>query len=78
MEQYEQIKIKIEKVGIKRDILAEMLGLSYDTFSNYLYGRVNLDNTRLRYLSVFLDTVETLESLYHFENKEKIGGTKNE
>lgn len=60
----EQIRIKIERVGINRNKLCEMLNITYDQLQNYLHERSQLDDTTIRYLVVFLDTIEHLESLY--------------
>ena len=60
----EQIRIKIERVGINRNKLCEMLDITYDQLQNYLHNRSQLDKTTIRYLVVFLDTIEHLESLY--------------
>lgn len=73
--EYELIRYKIERVGITRPKLAEMLDLDITRLNNYLYGRIKLDRTTLRYLTGFLDTIESIESVYSksaiYKNKAK-------
>ena len=64
LQQYELIRIKIDRIGIIRPKIAEILDIDINRLNNYLYGRINLDSTTLRYLSGFLDTIESIESLY--------------
>ena len=37
--EYELFRYKIERVGISRTKLAEILDISYDSLNNYLYGK---------------------------------------
>lgn len=73
----EQIRLKIERVGINRNTLCDMLDITYDQLQNYLHERGTLNKTTIRYLVVFLDTIEHLESLYSV-NAHKERNNKNE
>ena len=73
----EQIRLKIERVGINRNTLCDMLDITYDQLQNYLHERGTLNKTAIRYLVVFLDTIEHLESLYSV-NTHKERNNKNE
>ena len=64
LKEYEYIRYKIERVGISRTRLAEMLNVDYNQLNNYLYGKCNISATTKRYLSGFLDTLESIESVY--------------
>lgn len=67
--EYELFRYKIERVGITRTKLAEILDVSYDVLNNYLYGRSDtLSATIKRYMSGFLDTIESIESVYNRNN----------
>ena len=48
-----------------------MLNITYDQLQNYLHERSQLDKTTIRYLVVFLDTIEHLESLYSVNAHER-------
>ena len=78
--EYELIRYKIERVGITRPKLAEMLDIDISRLNNYLYGRIKLDKSTLRYLTGFLDTMESIESVYSksVNYKNSKGELKNE
>ena len=67
--EYELIRYKIDRVGITRPKLSEMLDLDVTRLNNYLYGRIKLDTRTLRYLTGFLDTLESIESVYSISAK---------
>lgn len=66
--EYELFRYKIERIGITRTKLAEILNISYDDLNNYLYGRSNTMTDRVkRLMSGLLDTIESIESVYNFK-----------
>lgn len=66
--EYELFRYKIERIGITRTKLAEILNISYDDLNNYLYGRSNTMTDRVkRLMSGLLDTIESIESAYNFK-----------
>lgn len=70
--EYELFRYKIDRVGITRTKLAEILDISYDDLSNYLYGRADTIGEKVkRYMSGFLDTIESIESVYNRNNFKK-------
>lgn len=70
MEDFEIIRLTIERVGISREVLAQMLDISLNVLNNYLYGKSKLDELRLKNLTTFLSIVEHMETLFSI-NKNK-------